>query len=157
MSDTGDKSYDETISLRGFRFTKQRRHVYDALMAQRDHPTAVEVFIRAKKEMPSISLATVYNCLETLTECGLVRHVNLDRAPSRYCPNLEEHGHFFCDGCGSVFDVPLRKQKTQRWELPPSTVVTHNEVSLRGLCAECARKSAQSAPNSPEMTNFKKN
>jgi len=142
MSDTGDKSYDETISLRGFRFTRQRRHVYDALMAQRDHPTAVEVFIRAKKEMPSISLATVYNCLETLTECGLVRHVNLDRAPSRYCPNTEEHGHFFCEECDAVFDVPLRKQKTPQWELPPSTLVTHHEVSLRGLCAACARKSS---------------
>ena len=143
MSDANDKTYDETISLRGFRFTRQRRHVYDALMAQRDHPTAVEVFIRAKKEMPSISLATVYNCLETLTECGLVRHVNLDRAPSRYCPNLEEHGHFFCDGCGAVFDVPLPKQKAQRWELPPRTVVTNHEVSLRGLCAACARKEAR--------------
>lgn len=144
MSDPGEKSYDETISLRGFRFTRQRRHVYDALMAQRDHPTAVEVFIRAKREMPSISLATVYNCLETLTECGLVRHVNLDRAPSRYCPNTEEHGHFFCEQCDAVFDVPLRKQKAPQWELPASTVVTHHEVSLRGLCAACARKNSSS-------------
>ena len=143
MSAKDDKFYDETISLRGFRFTRQRRHVYDALMARRDHPTAVEVFLRAKREMPSISLATVYNCLETLTECGLVRHVNLDRAPSRYCPNLEEHGHFFCDGCGAVFDVPLPKQKTQRWELPSRAVVTHHEVSLRGLCGACARKESK--------------
>src|SRR5206468_11635334 len=96
------------ISRRGFRFTEQRRTVYEALMAKRDHPTAVEVFMRVKKAMPSISLATVYNCLETLTECGLVKHVNHDRAPSRYCPNLEEHGHFFCHDCGAVFDVPLR-------------------------------------------------
>ncbi len=139
--DKWDKSYDETISLRGFRFTKQRRHVYDALMARRDHPTAVEVFLRTKKEMPSISLATVYNCLETLTECGLVRHVNHDRAPSRYCPNLEEHGHFFCDDCGAVFDVPLRKrEKAGQWELPTGTVVTNHEVALRGLCAACAKK-----------------
>ncbi len=92
------KSCDETIHERGFRFTTQRREVYDALMVKRDHPTAVEVFMRVKGRMPNISLATVYNCLETLTECGLVRHVNLDRAPSRYCPNLEPHGHFFCDG-----------------------------------------------------------
>lgn len=144
-----NKSYDETISLKGFRFTKQRRHVYDALMAQRDHPTAVEVFIRAKKEMPSISLATVYNCLETLTECGLVRHVNLDRAPSRYCPNLEEHGHFFCDECGLVFDVPVRDQRKERWELPADTVVTHHEVSLRGLCAECSARTTATAGDRP--------
>lgn len=136
------KSYDETISSGGFRFTKQRRHVYDALMVKRDHPTAVDVFLRVKETMPSISLATVYNCLETLTECGLVRHVNRDRASSRYCPNLENHGHFFCDECDQVFDVPLRKQNLKEtWKIPRNTVVLHHEISLRGLCPDCARKS----------------
>lgn len=142
---TSLKDYDETIAERGFRFTAQRREVYDALMAKRDHPTAVEVFVRVQKKMPNISLATVYNCLETLTECGLVRHVNLDRAPSRYCPNLEPHGHFFCDECGSVFDVPLRKTDKmtrieQAWEMPRNAVVSKHEVSFRGLCPDCAKK-----------------
>ncbi len=134
-------SYDETISRRGFRFTRQRREVYDALMARRDHPTATEVFLRVKERVPSISLATVYNCLETLTECGLVRHVNLDRASSRYCPNLEDHGHFFCDQCGSVADLPLRraKQLASAWQIPTGSIVTGHEVSLRGLCPACAK------------------
>ena len=111
MKKTEPKSCNETIHENGFRFTAQRREVFDALMAKRDHPTAVEVFMRVKEKMPSISLATVYNCLETLTECNLVKHVNLDRAPSRYCANLEPHGHFFCTECGSVIDVPLPKDE----------------------------------------------
>lgn len=137
---TESESCDETIHKNGFRFTAQRREVFDALMAKRDHPTAVEVFMRVKEKMPSISLATVYNCLETLTECNLVKHVNLDRAPSRYCANLEPHGHFFCTDCGSIFDVPLRKgqEPADTWELPADSVVTHHEVSLRGLCPACA-------------------
>lgn len=132
-------AYDATISARGFRFTAQRREVYDALVARRDHPTAVEVFRRVQKRMPSISLATVYNCLETLTQCGLVKHVNLDRAPSRYCPNLDPHGHFFCTGCGAVFDVPARKpaKLDEAWEIPPEAVVSHHETSFRGLCGNC--------------------
>jgi len=137
---TEPKSCNETIHQNGFRFTAQRREVFDALMAKRDHPTAVEVFMRVKEKMPSISLATVYNCLETLTECNLVKHVNLDRAPFRYCANLEPHGHFFCTECGSVIDVPLSKDDglEKTWELPPNSVVTHHEVSLRGLCPGCA-------------------
>jgi Fur family peroxide stress response transcriptional regulator len=134
------KTCNETIHENGFRFTAQRREVFDALMAKRDHPTAVEVFMRVKEKMPSISLATVYNCLETLAECGLVKHVNLDRAPSRYCANLEPHGHFFCTECGTIFDVSLRKlkQPEETWELPPNSVVSHHEVTLRGLCPACA-------------------
>ena len=133
------KSYGETISEKGFRFTEQRRQVYDALMTQRDHPTAVGVFMRVKTKMPSISLATVYNCLETLTECGLVKHVHHDREPSRYCPNLEEHAHLFCEGCGSVTDLPLRaRRRTQDiWRVPADIVISKQDVSFRGLCPSC--------------------
>ena len=137
---TESKSYNETISEKGFRFTEQRRAVYDALMGKRDHPTAVEVFMRVKGRMPSISLATVYNCLETLTDCGLVKAVNHDREPSRYCPNLAEHAHLFCEGCNGVLDVPLRSRHRLEdvWELPETVVISHHEVSFRGLCPKCA-------------------
>jgi Fe2+ or Zn2+ uptake regulation protein len=133
------KTYDQTISEKGFRFTEQRRTVYDALMAQRDHPTAVEVFLRVKTRMPSISLATVYNCLETLTECGLVKHVHHHREPSRYCPNLNDHAHLFCEQCGSVTDLPLRAKRRTReiWEVPAEVIIAQQEVSFRGFCPKC--------------------
>jgi len=139
---TPAQSYDERISEKGFRFTEQRRHVYDALMAKRDHPTAVEVFLRVKTRMSSISLATVYNCLETLTECGLVKHVHHHREPSRYCPNLAEHAHLICERCGSVTDLPLRmKRRTHEiWDLPSGIIVAQPEISFRGLCVKCARQ-----------------
>ena len=70
-------AYEETISHNGHRLTPQRREVYNVLLEDRDHPTATEVFLRAKKRVPSISLATVYNCLETLVECGLAKQVNV--------------------------------------------------------------------------------
>ena len=134
------KSYDETISQNGFRFTEQRRQVYDVLMGNPDHPTAVEVFMRVKTKMPSISLATVYNCLETLTECGLLKHVNHHREPSRYCPNLNEHAHLFCEGCNSVIDLPLKARRRMEdiCEVPSDIVISHHEISFRGLCAKCS-------------------
>ena len=124
----------------GIRLTPQRRHVYEALMATHDHPTALEVFMRAKKEMPSISLATVYNCLDALTEGGVIRQVNCERASSRYCPNLIPHGHFFCKECGVVFDIPLKPSLEASWEVPSGTFVTHAEINLRGTCGSCAQK-----------------
>ncbi len=134
---------EETIHGRGLRMTDQRRAVYDALMGKRDHPTAVEVFMRVKGKMPSISLATVYNCLETLTGCGLVKSVSHDREPSRYCPNLNEHAHFFCTDCGGVTDIPLRAKRRPHdiWELPGEMHIENSEVAFRGLCPKCAAKS----------------
>lgn len=131
---------EEAIARSGIRLTPQRRFVLEALMEKRDHPTALEVFLRAKAHMPSISLATVYNCLDALTESGLVRQVNCDRSSSRYCPNLIPHGHFFCKECGAVFDVPLDASLATGWEVPEGTLISHVEINLRGTCSSCAQK-----------------
>lgn len=139
---------DDHIHGRGLRMTEQRRAVYDALMVQRDHPTAVEVFMRVKTKMPNISLATVYNCLETLTDCGIVKAVNHDREPSRYCPNLADHAHLFCQGCNGVMDIPLRSNRRPQdiWDLPEDVAILQHEVSFRGLCPKCAAADAQVTP-----------
>jgi Fur family peroxide stress response transcriptional regulator len=145
-SEASSKSCNETISQKGFRFTAQRRQVYDALLLKRDHPTAVDVFLRVQKKLPGISLATVYNCLETLAECGLVRAVNHDRQPSRYCANLEPHAHFFCEQCGAVYDVSSGETGpgAESWHLPPGAVVTHQEIAFRGQCGKCASQDSKS-------------
>src|SRR5215831_21225078 len=97
----------EQLGATGLRLTPQRQQVYDVLLQKRDHPTAEEVFIRAKKAMPEISHATVYNCLDALVKSGLARQVNVERGATRFCPNMAEHCHFYCDSCESVFDIDL--------------------------------------------------
>ena len=133
---------EEALERSGLRLTKQRQLVYDVLLEKKDHPTATEVFFRSKEAMPSISLATVYNCLVALTEYGLIRQVNFDRAPTRYCPTREEHGHFHCDICGRVFDVHLEDEGAlgRICNLPKNYFVTCREVTLRGQCPDCYQK-----------------
>jgi Fe2+ or Zn2+ uptake regulation protein len=120
--------------ISGLRMTKQRWEVYRLLMDQRDHPTANEVFIRIKDRLPNISLATVYNCLEALVQHGVVRQVNFDREPSRFCPTLEEHGHFHDKKSGTIHDVTFKEgvNLADLLDLPPGTVVTDIEITLRG-------------------------
>jgi Fe2+ or Zn2+ uptake regulation protein len=129
----------QKLTASGIRLTKQREQVLGVLMQKPDHPTATEVFLRTKKHVPSISLGTVYNCLEALVATGLVKQVNLDRAPTRYCANLMEHAHFFCERCGSVHDVNITLEKG--WDLPPGFKVSHADVNLRGTCPKCSEMS----------------
>lgn len=140
-------SPDEKIHGHGLRMTDQRRAVYDILVGKRDHPTAVEVFTRVRERIPSISLATVYNCLETLTDCGLAKTVADERGPARYCPNLQEHAHFFCEVCSGVSDIPLRSRRRPEdvWEFPESLVIAHHEVAFRGMCPKCAAAASAKA------------
>jgi len=101
------EALDRALAEHGLRSTKQREHVFYILLQKRDHPTADEVYARVKNDMSSISLATVYNCLETLVACGLVRAVNYEREPTRFCPNLSEHAHFQDRKTGRVYDIDL--------------------------------------------------
>ncbi len=143
MASTGHKnperSLTEKLNTLGFRFTPQRQQVYDVILQKRDHPTAEEVFIRAKRHMPDISHATVYNCLDALVKCGLVRQVQLQRGASRYCPNMEEHCHYYCDSCGRVFDVQLQKDSTSM-PRPKGFHVDHYDIAAHGRCAACSAK-----------------
>ncbi len=120
--------------LEGLRMTKQRREVLAVILAERDHPTANDVFSRAQTRMPSISLATVYNCLEALVSHRLVRQVNFERESSRYCPNLADHCHFQDEASGKIHDVNFKKgvKLEDILELPQGTEISHLEISLKG-------------------------
>lgn len=128
------KPEDIPAEVAGLRMTKQRREVYGVLLSERDHPTANCIFRRVQDQMPSISLATVYNCLEALVGHGLVKQVNFDREPSRFCPNLSEHVHFQDEVTGEVRDITFREGVSigDLLELPEGVEVTDLELTIRG-------------------------
>jgi Fur family peroxide stress response transcriptional regulator len=133
-----DESLNARLATKGFRFTPQRQQVYTVLLHKRDHPTAEEVFIRAKHDMPEISMATVYNCLDALVKCGLVRQVTLDRGATHFCPNMTEHCHFYCDTCESVFDIGLPARTGL--PLPKGFSAERFDIAIHGRCPACAKK-----------------
>ncbi len=124
----------EKLKACDVRPTPQREVVLKVILEKRDHPTADEIFARVKGTMPSISLATVYNCLETLVRGGLVRQVNLERAPTRYCPNLHEHAHFHDESTGKIHDVelPANFMGQLRAILPAGFDASTIELNFRG-------------------------
>jgi Fur family peroxide stress response transcriptional regulator len=131
----------ERLKACDVRPTPQREVVLKCILEKRDHPTADEVFARVKATMPGISLATVYNCLETLVSCGLVRSVNFERGPTRYCPNLHPHAHFHDVETGSTHDIDLPENLLAKVKaiLPPGYDADSVEIVFRGKARLSAR------------------
>ena len=134
-----DRHLTEQLVATGLRLTPQRQQVYDVLLQKRDHPTAEEVFIRAKKAMPEISHATVYNCLDALVKSGLARQVTVERGATRFCPNMMEHGHFHCSTCGTVYDVDVPSE-LPCVAMPRGFKPLRHDVTIHGICADCGKK-----------------
>lgn len=131
------EALDTALARHGLRSTRQRERVFATLLQWRDHPTADEVYARVREDFASISLATVYNCLETLVQCGLVRAVNYEREPTRFCPNLSEHAHFQDRNSGRVYDVDLPEDLMERLKevLPAGYEADSIELYFHGRAA----------------------
>ena len=88
--------------------TRQRRVVLAAVRAGDHHPTAAEVFDAARKSMPGISFATVYNSLRYLKRAGLICEIaSFGKSPSRYDSETYRHDHAVCSACGKLADFDL--------------------------------------------------
>ena len=78
---------DQAMERNGLRATRQREQVFSVLLESAIIRRRMRSFSGCA-EMDSISLATVYNCLEVLVDSRLIRQVNFEREPTRYCPTL---------------------------------------------------------------------
>jgi Fur family transcriptional regulator, peroxide stress response regulator len=121
--------------------TKQREVVLHVIGEAIEHLTANEVFDEAKKRLPTISFATVYNSLRYLKDAGHIAEVQFGNGASRFDKTTSRHDHALCLQCGRLVDMHI--------ELPPEVIKFAHEFSkfklesieltLRGLCPECCK------------------
>ncbi len=128
----------------GVRLTRQRRAVLDVIVAACDHPTAALIHERARQTYGNISLATVYNCLDTMVAAGIINQLNFDNGPSRYCANFEPHVHLLDDASQQVIDVQLRPgvKLEDVFTLPEGARICRMDACLHGVIPTIAQQPA---------------
>ena len=121
--------------------TEQRAAVYRFLAHTDDHPTADEVFLNVRSDVPGISLATVYKSLETLVGCGLATRLSYSDGSARYDGRMDPHHHTRCLACGRVSDIPGQLPEGYLDDAQDSSGsfrVMGYRLELTGYCVECA-------------------
>lgn len=123
----------------GLRVTPQRRAVWSTFGKEENgHLTADEVFDRARRGLPELSRATVYNALAAFVEAGLLRAVE-SRGAVLYDPNTDPaHHHFRCRGCDRLYDVHVDGIEDLRVSGTRGFVVERRAVVFGGLCPSCS-------------------
>ena len=126
----------------GLAFTHQRQVIYQAAMAAKDHPTPEAIYEKVRRQIPSISLGTVYKNINTFLEAGLLREVSLHHGSLRVDANTGTHHHLVCRVCRSIIDLdehdvePARVRTT----IPRGFRVERQCVEVIGICESCSRK-----------------
>ncbi len=136
-----DAPLADRLQNRGWRITPQRRAVISVLHGEHVHLSAEQVLAGARRVVPEVSLATVYNTLNELASMGEISEIRLSDGTTRYDPKIgPDHHHLVCEGCGLTFDVDptgvggLTLPPDQRFGMTVAQV----EVVFRGLCSNCA-------------------
>lgn len=119
--------------------TRQREAVLSVIRESENHLTASEIFEAARRALPSISYATVYNSLKYLKDAGLILEISFGNGASRYDRETERHDHALCTCCGKLVDFDLTltsdlvRAAVRQTRFKPETI----HLTLRGLCPDC--------------------
>ena len=133
------KEYKET----GFKLTPQRLAILSFLEDNTSHPTAEDVYRHVAKRFPTMSLATVYNTLETLKARGNVTEVTIDPEKRHFDPDIRRHHHAICDRCKKIVDIFRDFDLSASEKEMHGFNVTGSHVEFYGLCPDCAQKASR--------------
>ncbi|MCF7810958.1 transcriptional repressor [bacterium] len=127
-----------------YRFSRQRKVILDELKKARCHPTADVLYRTIRKQLPKISLGTVYRNLDLLIQQGLVLKILIDGHPSRFEYVDKDHIHIRCVSCGKIDDLPFEPSLSLDDVKIKSEyeIVGYNQEFI-GKCPDCLRKEKQ--------------
>jgi Fur family iron response transcriptional regulator len=87
--------------------SSQRVAIAEFVLHTGSHPSADEVLVQARKRLPGISVATIYNTLNLFVEHGLLRTFSLSQNHTVYDACTDPHHHFIDDETGRIHDLPI--------------------------------------------------
>ncbi len=119
--------------------SKQRETILKVLCHTKIHPTADWVYEEVKKEIPNISLGTVYRNLAKLSDDKTIIKLGLGTGIEHFDGNTEPHYHVMCNQCGSITDIeakPLLELNDWASNIFKGEIYEHSAIFF-GKCEKC--------------------
>lgn len=133
------RSYDELtkeLKMKNIRLSHQRLKVFEYLTIHLDHPTVDQIYTGLQREIPTLSKTTAYSTLRALAGAGIVRVINIEDNETRYDIRVEDHGHFKCESCGTIYDFTADINSLTTGDLNHFDIKDKN-LYFKGCCPSC--------------------
>lgn len=136
------------------RVTERRRAVAAAVDGFGGAFTIDDIVHAARVRSPGIGVATVYRAVAAMDAAGSIERVGSRDGSALYvrCTRDGHHHHLVCTACGkaAAASCPLDTGSVVQDAAGHGFIVTAHEITLYGLCATCAARSAADSATSTE-------
>ncbi len=124
---------NEMLQAAGLRPTRQRMALGWLLFGKgARHLTAEMLYEEATHAKVPVSLATVYNTLNQLTDAGLLRQVSVDGTKTYFDTNVSAHHHFYLENNHELVDIPDPHLMLQKMpEVPEGYEISRVDMVVR--------------------------
>jgi len=131
----------QTLKAHDIKATLPRILILKYVVGNETHPTAEDVFNKIHEEESSISLATIYNTLETFVKKGILQKINSFCDKVHYDSNMDLHFHLICQKCKKVYDIKrydsikfqIKKELFKKYDIDKM------QVCFQGCCTDCKK------------------
>ena len=128
------------------RNTRQRRAVARALASLEDFISTQDLHALLRERGDSVSLATTYRILQSMSELGELDVLRSDDGEAIYrrCAAEHHHHHLVCRRCGAAveLDAPTVEEWAARTAAHHGFTQLDHTVEITGLCAACSARPA---------------
>lgn len=105
MYDNQTEQLETALTEKGYRLTRARKAILQALVACGGHVSADDLAEIVRQKAPFVGRMTVYRTLDLLSELGLIRPIYQGTGAAHYILLTNgHHHHMICTGCGKIFE-----------------------------------------------------
>ncbi|MFW6124407.1 MAG: Fur family transcriptional regulator [Acidobacteriota bacterium] len=103
------------------------------------HPDAEQIFRALKKEVPTVSMTSIYNTLDLFQKKGLIIPLFITGSEVRFDLKVAPHQHFFCERCGKIIDLHVDYEYFRKGNINGHRI-TGIQGYFIGICKNCREK-----------------
>lgn len=124
------------LKEKGIKPTFIRLKILNYLQRDSKHPYAEKIYRAIKKEIPTVSMTSIYNTLDLFQKKGIIKPLLITGSEVRFDADVSSHQHFFCQRCGKIIDLDVKYDYLKKKSINGHKVIEVQGYFI-GLCRNC--------------------